>query len=101
MRVPAKQYLTLRAIGCPAVVVSLAVQGVFRGFKDTRTPLFATGEVFFCYLHINQSLTLSQWYYFFLSAVTGNVLNMVLVPILMFTLGYGVRGSAIATVISQ
>ena len=34
-------------------------------------------------------------------AATGNVVNMVLVPILMFNLGYGVSGSAIATVISQ
>lgn len=45
MRVPAQQYLGLRALGSPAVVLSLVVQGVFRGFKDTRTPLFATGEV--------------------------------------------------------
>jgi len=41
---PAKKYLTLRAIGAPAVLLSLAMQGVFRGFKDTRTPLFATGN---------------------------------------------------------
>eukprot|EP00250_Pteridium_aquilinum_P003396 c13710_g1_i2 orf=262-1890(+) len=75
MRVPAEQYLTLRALGSPAVVLSLVVQGVFRGFKDTRTPLFATAF--------------------------GNVVNMILVPILMFSLGYGVSGSAVATVISQ
>ena len=43
MRLPAQQYLTLRALGAPAVVVSLATQGVFRGFKDTKTPLYATG----------------------------------------------------------
>lgn len=41
---PAKKYLTLRAIGAPAVLLSLAMQGVFRGFKDTKTPLFATGK---------------------------------------------------------
>lgn len=75
MRVPAEQYLALRAIGAPAVVVSLAVQGVFRGFKDTKTPLYAT--------------------------VSGNIVNMMLVPILMFSLGYGVGGAAIATVISE
>lgn len=45
MRTPALQYLALRAIGAPAVVVALAVQGVFRGFKDTRTPLIATGNL--------------------------------------------------------
>ena len=44
MYVPATQYLTLRALGAPAVLLSLAMQGVFRGFKDTRTPLYATGK---------------------------------------------------------
>lgn len=44
MRMPAAQYLILRAIGAPAVVVALAVQGVFRGFKDTKTPLYATSK---------------------------------------------------------
>lgn len=42
MRTPAVQYLAVRALGAPAVVVSLAVQGVFRGFKDTKTPLYAS-----------------------------------------------------------
>ncbi|KAI5066985.1 hypothetical protein GOP47_0017513 [Adiantum capillus-veneris] len=75
MRAPAEQYLALRAIGAPAVVVSLAVQGVFRGFKDTKTPLYAT--------------------------VSGNVINIILVPFLMFSLGYGVSGAAVATVIAE
>uniref|UniRef100_A0A6N2LV62 Protein DETOXIFICATION n=1 Tax=Salix viminalis TaxID=40686 RepID=A0A6N2LV62_SALVM len=39
---PARKYLTLRALGSPAVLLSLAMQGVFRGFKDTKTPLYAT-----------------------------------------------------------
>lgn len=43
MMTPARRYLTLRALGAPAVLLSLAMQGVFRGFKDTKTPLFATG----------------------------------------------------------
>ncbi|KAJ7538687.1 hypothetical protein O6H91_11G059500 [Diphasiastrum complanatum] len=75
MRLPAIQYLCVRAIGAPAVVVALAVQGVFRGFKDTKTPLYAT--------------------------VAGNIANIVLDPILMFGVGYGVTGAAVATVISQ
>ncbi|MCO5578121.1 hypothetical protein L7F22_031959 [Adiantum nelumboides] len=75
MRAPAEQYLALRAVGAPAVVVSLAVQGVFRGFKDTRTSLYAT--------------------------VSGNVINVILVPILMFSLEYGVSGAAVATVIAE
>ncbi|KAK9227890.1 hypothetical protein WN944_020834 [Citrus x changshan-huyou] len=43
MRIPAQRFLSLRAIGAPAVVLSLAIQGIFRGFKDTRTPLGVTG----------------------------------------------------------
>ena len=41
---PALKYLTLRSLGSPAVLLSLATQGVFRGFKDTKTPLYATGR---------------------------------------------------------
>ncbi|GJN12884.1 hypothetical protein PR202_ga31206 [Eleusine coracana subsp. coracana] len=40
---PALQYLVLRSLGAPAVLLSLAMQGVFRGLKDTKTPLYATG----------------------------------------------------------
>ena len=32
MLTPAQQYLTLRSLGAPAVLLSLAMQGVFRGF---------------------------------------------------------------------
>lgn len=42
MLTPASQYLTLRSLGAPAILLSLAMQGVFRGFKDTKTPLYAT-----------------------------------------------------------
>jgi len=45
MMIPALRYLTLRALGAPAVLLSLAMQGVFRGFKDTKTPLYATGKI--------------------------------------------------------
>lgn len=75
MRLPAEQYLCLRALGAPGTVVSLAVQGVFRGFKDTKTPLYATGA--------------------------GNVLNTILDPIAMFTLGFGVSGAAVTTAFSE
>lgn len=46
MHAPAQQFLSLRALGAPAVVVSLALQGVFRGFKDTKTPVFCLGKFF-------------------------------------------------------
>nr|GMC81195.1 protein DETOXIFICATION 45, chloroplastic isoform X1 [Ipomoea batatas] len=46
MRAPAQRFLALRALGAPAFVVSLALQGIFRGFKDTKTPMFCLGK--FC-----------------------------------------------------
>ncbi|KAJ9695772.1 hypothetical protein PVL29_010978 [Vitis rotundifolia] len=75
MLAPAMQYLTLRSLGAPAVLLSLAMQGVFRGFKDTKTPLYAT--------------------------MLGDVANIILDPILMFVFRLGVSGAAIAHVISQ
>uniref|UniRef100_A0A0D9XW18 Protein DETOXIFICATION n=1 Tax=Leersia perrieri TaxID=77586 RepID=A0A0D9XW18_9ORYZ len=75
MRVPAEQFLTLRAYGAPPVIVALAAQGAFRGFKDTRTPLFAV--------------------------VAGNLVNALLDAIFIFPLGLGVSGAALATVASE
>ncbi|XP_056169528.1 protein DETOXIFICATION 42 isoform X3 [Syzygium oleosum] len=75
MLTPAQQYLTLRSLGAPAVLLSLAMQGVFRGFKDTKTPLYAT--------------------------VVGDVTNIILDPVFMFVFHMGVSGAAIAHVISQ
>ncbi|GLT37072.1 hypothetical protein SLA2020_114080 [Shorea laevis] len=75
MLVPAQKYLTLRSLGAPAILLSLAMQGVFRGFKDTKTPLYAT--------------------------VAGDVMNVILDPILIFSLHLGVAGAAIAHVLSQ
>lgn len=72
---PAKQYLMLRSLGAPAVLLSLAMQGVFRGFKDTKTPLYAI--------------------------VAGDLTNIILDPIFMFLLRLGVSGAAVAHVISQ
>lgn len=75
MRIPAEQFLTLRAFGAPPLVIALAAQGTFRGFKDTKTPLYAVGA--------------------------GNVLNAMLDAILIFCFDIGVAGAAIATVISE
>lgn len=72
---PARQYLTLRSLGAPAVLLSLAMQGVFRGFKDTKTPLYAT--------------------------IVGDAVNIILDPILMFVFHMGISGAAIAHVLSQ
>ncbi|XP_039019262.1 protein DETOXIFICATION 45, chloroplastic-like isoform X2 [Hibiscus syriacus] len=75
MHVPAKHFLSLRALGAPAVVISLALQGIFRGFKDTQTPVFCLG--------------------------VGNVLSIFFFPILMFGFRMGVTGAALSTVLSQ
>ncbi|KAJ4706436.1 Protein DETOXIFICATION [Melia azedarach] len=72
---PAQQYLTLRSLGAPALLLSLAMQGIFRGFKDTKTPFYAT--------------------------VVGDLANMILDPIFIFVLRLGISGAAIAHVISQ
>ncbi|KAM7263974.1 hypothetical protein ACFE04_001657 [Oxalis oulophora] len=75
MLIPATKYLVLRSLGAPAVLLSLSMQGVFRGFKDTKTPLFAT--------------------------VAGDLTNIILDPIFIFKLRLGVSGAAIAHVLSQ
>ncbi|CAI9756445.1 unnamed protein product [Fraxinus pennsylvanica] len=75
MRAPAQQFLFLRAIGAPAFVVSLALQGIFRGFKDTKTPVYCLGF--------------------------GNFTSIFLFPLLIYYCQLGVSGAAISTVISQ
>lgn len=75
MRIPAEQFLTFKAYGAPAIVVALAVQGAFGGLMDTKTPLYAVG--------------------------VGNLVNIILDAILVFPLGLGVRGAALATVTSD
>ncbi|KAA0058630.1 protein DETOXIFICATION 43 [Cucumis melo var. makuwa] len=75
MFAPAHKYLTLRSLGAPAVLLSLAMQGIFRGFKDTRTPLYVI--------------------------VAGYTVNIILDPILIFVCHWGVKGAAAAHVLSQ
>jgi putative MATE family efflux protein len=72
---PAVSYLRIRALAAPAVLVVTAGHGAFRGHKDTRTPLRV--------------------------ALGVNVLNFVLDPLLIFGLGWGLEGAAVATVIAQ
>ncbi|XP_056842784.1 protein DETOXIFICATION 43-like [Raphanus sativus] len=71
----AHKYLTIRSLGAPALLLSLSMQGIFRGFKDTKTPLYAT--------------------------IVADVINIILDPIFIFVLHFGVSGAAIAHVISQ
>ncbi|KAM7260043.1 hypothetical protein ACFE04_015784 [Oxalis oulophora] len=75
MYAPAKQFLSLRALGAPAVVLSLALQGIFRGFKDTKTPVICLG--------------------------IGNISAVALFPLFMFYQGMGFTGAALSVVVSQ
>ena len=75
VRSPAMSYLQIRAWAAPAVLVTLAAHGSFRGLADTRTPLVV--------------------------ALVVNVINIVLNPILIFGLGMGVAGSALASLVAQ
>ncbi|ESQ49222.1 hypothetical protein EUTSA_v10020489mg [Eutrema salsugineum] len=72
---PAHKFLTIRSLGAPALLLSLSMQGIFRGFKDTKTPLYAT--------------------------LVADIINIILDPIFIFVLRLGVSGAAIAHVISQ
>lgn len=72
---PALSYLRIRALAAPAVLVTLAAQGAFRGFSDTKTPLYV--------------------------ALIVNLLNGVLDPLLIFGFDLGVAGAATASVIAQ
>lgn len=72
---PAVEYLRIRALAGPAVLLVMAGHGVFRGHHDTRTPLLVTLAL--------------------------NAINLVLDPFLIFGLGWGLAGAAWATVAAQ
>lgn len=71
----AVQHLQIRAFSAPAVMILLVVNGAFRGFRDTKTPLLA--------------------------GVIQNLVNLVLDIALVGTLAWGVRGAASAISIAQ
>ena len=72
---PALNYLRIRACAGPAVLLITAGNGAFRGYQDTRTPMRLT--------------------------IGFNLINAVLDPLLIFGLGWGLTGAAIATVVAQ
>ena len=71
----AADYLAIVGLGVPFVFVSSAVSGIFTGAGNSRAP-------------------------FVVNAI-GLVLNAMLDPLFIFTLGMGVRGAAVATSLSQ
>ena len=72
---PALDYLRIRAFAGPAVLLITAGHGAFRGYQDTRTPMYVT--------------------------IGLNLVNLVLDPILIFGFGWGLVGAAMATVVAQ
>ena len=72
---PAVTYLRIRSLSTTAVLIVTVGHGAFRGHKDTVTPLKVVLVV--------------------------NAVNLVLDPILIFGLGWGLAGAAVATVLAQ
>lgn len=72
---PARTYLQIRAFAGPAVLIITAANGAFRGYQDTKTP-FVVAAIF-------------------------NLINVILDPILIFGVGWGIAGAAAATLIAQ
>ena len=72
---PAIEYLRTRLWAAPVVLGIVVAEGAFRGYGDTKIPLFAS--------------------------LAASLMNFVLDPILMFPLGMGVTGAAAATALSQ
>lgn len=72
---PATAYLLPSLAGLPGMLLVLAATGALRGFQDTKTPLYV--------------------------ATTGAALNVPLSWALVYPAGWGVAGSAVATVVVQ
>ncbi|KAL3920605.1 MAG: hypothetical protein SGILL_003179 [Bacillariaceae sp.] len=72
---PAIAYLGTRLWAAPAVLAIVVAEGAFRGYGDTKIPLLAS--------------------------LVASFINLILDPILMFPLGWGVKGAAAATGLSQ
>jgi putative MATE family efflux protein len=71
----AAQWLRIAALGAPGLLLAAAGNGWMRGVQDTRRPL--------------------------LYVLGANVLSAVLCPLLVYPLGWGLIGSAVANVVAQ
>ena len=72
---PAVEYLRIRALAFPAALLNLVSHGIYRGYEDTRTPMWVSVGI--------------------------NIFNALLDPLLIFGLGWGLAGAAWATVCAQ
>jgi len=75
VRKPAKTYLTISAVGIPAILAVMAGTGYLRGLQDTRTPLFV--------------------------ALGTAAVNLFVELVFVYPLDMGVAGSAWSTVIAE
>lgn len=71
----ALQWMRIASLGAPFVLVTAAAQGWMRAFQNTRTPLVVIG--------------------------LANLVSIALSALLVFGLGLGIRGSAVANVAAQ
>ena len=71
----ATDYGVIILLGSIFIILSNALYGIFRGEGDTTRPMYAM--------------------------VASSVLNMILDPIFIYTFGFGVKGAAVATIISS
>ena len=74
-RAAARDWLQVAALGAPAITIALAGQGWMRGVQDTRRPLV--------YL------------------LAANAASAAACPLLVYSAGLGIRGSAVANVLAQ
>jgi putative MATE family efflux protein len=75
VRAAAETWLRIAVLGAPGILLSLAGNGWLRGVQDTRRP--------------------------FRYVLAGNLLSAALGPVLVYPLGLGLAGSALANVVAQ
>jgi putative MATE family efflux protein len=75
VRAAGEQWLRIAVLGAPGILLALAGNGWMRGVQDTARPIRYV--------------------------VAGNLLSAVLGPVLVYPLGLGLAGSAIANVVAQ
>lgn len=73
--VAAESWLRISLAGAPFILIAMAGNGWMRGIRDIRRPLYYV--------------------------LAGNGLSVILLPILVFGAGWGLRGSAVANVVAQ
>ncbi|MDL2234244.1 MATE family efflux transporter [Ruminococcaceae bacterium OttesenSCG-928-L11] len=75
VRIDTENYLAIAALGIPFTYLSAVITGTFNGSGNSRTP--------------------------FLANTAGLICNIILDPLMIFTLDMGIQGAALATILSQ